>query len=50
VAAVAPTSAMTCCAESTPSPRNFRDALHRVVMVSEELGHLVIEPAEVILE
>ena len=41
---------MICCAESTPSPRDFREALHRVMMLGEEVGHLLIELAEVILD
>jgi hypothetical protein len=31
-------------------PRDFREALHRIVMSREELGHLVIKLAEVILD
>jgi hypothetical protein len=48
-AAVAPTSAMPCCAQATPN-QGLRGALHRIVMSSEELGHLVIRLAEVILD
>jgi hypothetical protein len=49
VAAVAPTSAMICCAESTPRPGDLGEALHGIVMCREQIGHLLIELAEVIL-
>ena len=43
MAAVAPTSAMICCAESTPRPGDLGEALHDVVMGGEQIGHLLIE-------
>ena len=36
VAAVGPTSAMICCAESTPSPGNAGEALHDVLMRTQQ--------------
>jgi len=50
VAAVAPTSAMICCAESTPSPRDLGEAVDRVVVDREQIGHLLLELSEVILD
>ena len=50
VAAVAPTSAMICCAESTPKARDFGAALHCVMVCRKQVGHLLIELSEVILD
>ena len=50
VAAEAPTSAMICCAESTPRPGISARRLHRVVAGGEQIGHLLIELGKVILD
>ena len=41
---------MSCCAESTPRPGDLREVLHRIVVGCEEVGHLLIEFAEMILD
>src|SRR5438046_207988 len=43
VAAVAPTSAMICCAESTSRPGTSANRCTRVLMVAEQTGHLLVE-------
>ena len=50
VAAVAPTSAMICCAESTPSPGTSARRCTASWWCREQVGHLLIELAEVILD
>ncbi len=47
---VAPTSAMICGAESTPKPGTSAQALHRVVVGREQVGHLRIELAEMVFD
>ena len=47
---VAPTSAMICGAESTPRPGTSAQALHRVVVGREQVGHLRIELAEMVFD
>ena len=41
---------MICCAESTPSSGDLGEALHRVVVSREQVGHLLIELAEVVFD
>lgn len=41
---------MICCAESTPQAGPLGQAVHRIMMVSEELCHLLIEWADVVLD
>src|SRR5688572_22001636 len=41
---------MICCAESTPRPGHFGQALHRSVMESEQPCHLLIELGEVVFD
>ena len=41
---------MICCAESTPRAGHFGQALHRIVVVSEQLRHLLIELGEVVFD
>ena len=50
MAALAPTSAMICCAEIDAQARHFGQALHRIVVVSEQLRHLLIELTEVVFD
>jgi hypothetical protein len=50
VAALAPTSAMICCAEIDAQVRHFGQALHRIVVVREQLRHLLIELTEVVFD
>jgi hypothetical protein len=50
VAAVTPTSAMICCADSTPSPGDFGKAVDGLVMRRQQVRHLLIELAKVVLQ
>ena len=43
VAAVGPTSAMICCAESTPRPGHCGQSLHRLLVGRSRPRHLLIE-------
>ena len=41
---------MICCAESTPRAGHFGQALHRIVVVSEQLRHLLVELGEMVFD
>jgi hypothetical protein len=41
---------MICCPESTPRPADFGEALHRIVVVREQLRHLLIKLGEVVVD
>jgi len=41
---------MICCAESTPRAGHFGQALHRIVVLTEQLRHLLIELGEVVFD
>jgi hypothetical protein len=41
---------MICCAESTPSRGTSARRLHGLVVCREQIGHLLIELAEVIVD
>ena len=41
---------MICCAEIDAQVRHFGQALHRIVVVSEQLRHLLIELTEVVFD
>src|SRR5713226_4082557 len=50
VAALAPTSAMICCAESTPSPGTAASLSTAFLMLAEQTGHLLVQLTDLLLD